>query len=80
MTKMAIAAGLALTIFGAVSPARADCATQVDEIKAKLGEIKEASRREEISKLAEKAEVERRNGRERLCLDALQRAKTLLIK
>ena len=47
-------------------------------MKVKLGEVKDEPRREELAKLAEKAEFEHGTGRERLCVEAIEHAKLLL--
>jgi hypothetical protein len=78
MTKiMMIAAGI-LVFCAAAVPAWADCATDLAVVKVKLGEVKDEQRHEELAKLADKAEFERGNGRERLCVDAIEHAKLLL--
>ena len=78
MTKNWAVGLLALALLGSAGAARADCAVQLDLVRAKLRDLKEENRREEVTKLADKAEADHRNGRERLCADAIDRALALL--
>jgi hypothetical protein len=78
MTKIMLVAAVASVLGAYGLPARADCRTELDSVKIKLTAVKDEPRREELAKLAEKAEFERGSGRERLCIDAIERAKSLL--
>jgi hypothetical protein len=75
MTKTAVAASCLAAVLGPAAPARADCAGEVDAVRAQLREAKEEHRRE-IARIAEKAELDRRGGWEKQC--AVARARALL--
>jgi hypothetical protein len=78
MTKILIIAAAMLGFCAFAAGARADCASELKVVKVKLGEIKDEQRREELLKLADKAEFEQGSGRERLCVEAVEHAKLLL--
>jgi hypothetical protein len=78
MTKIMIIAAGILGFCACGAPAHADCASELGAVKVKLGEVKDEPRREELLKLADKAEFERGSGRERLCVQAVEHAKLLL--
>jgi hypothetical protein len=73
------AAALAFIFVTLALPARAACTVaELQQLKAKLVEIKDLARRQEVRLLLEKAEKDQRKQREKLCADALQRANALL--
>jgi hypothetical protein len=73
------AAALAFIFVTLAFPARAACTVaELQQLKAKLVEIKDPGRQREVRLLLEKAEKDQRNHREKLCLDALPRANALL--
>ncbi|MBV8653153.1 MAG: hypothetical protein JO255_16935 [Alphaproteobacteria bacterium] len=80
MTKILIIAAGILGVCVCGAAARADCASELKAVKVKLGEVKDEQRREELLKLADKAEFEQASGRERLCVQAVDHAKLLLLK
>jgi hypothetical protein len=73
------AAALAFIFVTLALPARAVCTVaELQQIKAKLAEVKDADRRLEAQLLLEKAEKDRAKGREKLCEDALKRVNALI--
>jgi hypothetical protein len=56
----------------------ADCAADAKETKARIAEIKDPGRKEEATKLIEKAEKDLKAGRVWLCADAVKRANLLM--
>ena len=78
MTKIMIIAAGILGFCAGGTHAWAGCASELGAVKIKLGEVKDEPRREELAKLADKAEFENGSGRERLCVDAIEHAKLLL--
>ena len=71
---------LALILNGFLpAPARADCATEVETLRAELATVKDERRRQELQKLIDKAAKDDQAGRAQLCVEATQRA-WLLIK
>lgn len=79
MTKAAASAWLTLLAgFLATGSAHADCAADLQALRARLTVVKDPHRREEIARLAEKADIDHRAGRERLCAEAVDRALRLV--
>jgi hypothetical protein len=73
------AAALAFIFVTLAAPVRADCTVaELQQLKAKLTEIKDAARRDEARLLVEKAEKDQQNQREKLCADAVRRVNALL--
>jgi hypothetical protein len=73
------AAALAFIFVILTVPARADCTVaELQQLRAKLAEIKVSAQRLEADLLLEKAEKDQKNGREKLCADALRRANALI--
>lgn len=73
-----IAGGALLLLVSASVPASADCGAEIQKLRAVLQESPEGdSHRLEMVKLVEKAEKDSKNGRERLCIDAANRARHL---
>jgi hypothetical protein len=60
------------------TPARADCATDIQTLRAELGSVKDPRRRQELQKLIDKAEKDNEAGRARLCGEAMERARILI--
>jgi hypothetical protein len=58
-------------------PAHADCATDLQALRAKLAAIKDPRQRDELQKLIDKAEKDNEAGRAELCGEDVQRAQTL---
>ena len=58
--------------------ARADCASEVAALKAKLPTVANAKRREEAKLLLEKAAIEQQHERVNLCAAAVERASKLM--
>jgi len=71
---LAAAAGAAFLAPGA---ARADCAGDLAQLKAKLPQVQDAKQREELWLILEKASVDEAHGRMRLCSEALEHARKL---
>jgi hypothetical protein len=72
-------AGLALLANGLLTtPARADCADDIQVLRAQLGSIKDPHHRDELQMLIDKAEKDNAAGRGQLCNDAMQRARLLV--
>lgn len=73
------AAALAFIFVTLALPARAACTVaDLQQVKARLAEVKDADRRLEAQLLVGKAEKDRTKGREKLCEDALKRANALI--
>lgn len=77
MRRAALVLNVGLTALLAAGSARADCVDEVTAARRQLAAIKDEARRQELSRLLDKAEKDARAGRERLCLDALVRAQAL---
>ncbi len=60
------------------SPARADCASDIQALRTQLAAVKDERRREELQKLIDKAEKDSEAGRAQLCGEAMQRARVLI--
>lgn len=72
-------AGLALIASGMLTaPAHADCAADIAALRARLATIKDPHRQEELKMLIDKAEKDNAAGRDRLCGDAMARARLLV--
>ena len=69
---------LAAPLLGVALPARADCSAELAQLRARLAQVKDEAKRQELTKLIEKAEKDERNARPKLCIDAVTRAGTLL--
>jgi hypothetical protein len=70
---------LAVLVNGALStPARADCAAEINALRAQAAAVKDEHRRQELAKLLEKAAKDDQAGRAQLCADAVQHARALL--
>jgi hypothetical protein len=78
MKALARRALLAAGLLALARPALADCAVALDGLRQRLAEVKDEARRQELAKLIEKAEKDDRNGRAKLCAEAVSRAGTLL--
>lgn len=59
-------------------PARADCASDLQALRAKLAAVKDPRRRDELQKLLDKAAKDNEAGRAELCGEAVQRAQALV--
>jgi hypothetical protein len=69
-----LAAGLVVL----AAPVRADCSAALDGLRRRVVEVKDEARRLELAKLIEKAEKDEKNGRAKLCAEAVSRADMLL--
>jgi hypothetical protein len=73
--------GVALVLAAAIAGtgvARAECAGDLAATQAKLAQVQDTKRREEVRLLIEKASLEQQRGRANLCEAALARAGTLI--
>jgi len=68
----------ALLNAGLTPSARADCAGDVKSLQSAVPLVQDPKRREELTKLLEKALKDDQAGRAELCADAVQRARALL--
>jgi hypothetical protein len=75
MTKIGF---FAVLLIAAAPAARADCAADARETRSRLEEVKDAAKREEATKLLEKADKDSQAGRVWLCADAVKRVGQLL--
>ncbi len=78
--RLALLLPLLLPIANGVltSPARADCAGDIQTLRAQLASVKDQRRRQELEKLIDKAEKDNEAGRAQLCGEAMQRARVLI--
>jgi hypothetical protein len=67
-----------MVLLVAAAPALADCSAELSQLRARLEQVKDEAKRQELTKLIEKAEKDHRNARAKLCTDAVTRAGTLL--
>jgi hypothetical protein len=77
MKGVGVALVLAAMIAG-TGVARAECAGDLAAMQAKLAQVQDAKRREEVRLLVEKASLEQQRGRANLCEAALARAGILI--
>jgi hypothetical protein len=75
---------VAMTLLGLMinflltTPAHADCAADLQALRAKLAAITDPRQRDELQKLIDKAEKDNAAGRAELCGEDVQRAQTLV--
>jgi hypothetical protein len=73
------AAALALILTILAPSAFAECTVAgLQQLRARVAEVKDPARREEALRLLEKAEKDQRSSRDKLCTDAIQRLNTLI--
>jgi hypothetical protein len=78
MKRAALGAILGLLALLAAPGARANCADDLRVLKAKLPEVPDGARRQELALLLEKATKDEQSGRIKLCVDAVTQARILL--
>jgi len=78
MKRAALGAIFGLIAVALAPPARANCADDLRMLKAKLAEVPEGARRQELSLLLEKATKDEQYGRIKLCAEAVSHARGLL--
>jgi hypothetical protein len=67
-----------LTAVAAPGGARADCGDEAKAIRVKLSDVKEEARRDELTRLIDKAQKDADAGRLRSCVATLKYARALL--
>ncbi|GEM_PF-3320806 len=76
MKGAAAALGL-VGVLASAAVAQADCAGSIAALQAKLPQVQDAKRREEVRLLLEKATIDQQHGRTSLCEAAVARAANL---
>ncbi len=69
---------LGLVVILAAFPTWAGCGDDIAAVRAKLGEVQDSGRRQELALLLDKAEKDAAAGRAKLCDDTVRRAQALL--